>query len=72
MDQALELARTILKNAPLSLRSFKELVNRAREVSESDAALLTREAYDRLLLSKDAKEGPRAFAEKRAPVWNAE
>ena len=72
MDDALELARTILKNAPLSLRSFKELVNRSREFSESEAALLTKEAYDRLLLSKDAREGPRAFAEKRDPVWNAE
>jgi crotonobetainyl-CoA hydratase len=26
-------------------------------------------AYERLLASEDAKEGPRAFAEKRAPVW---
>ena len=68
----MELAQTILKNAPLSLRSFKELVNRAREIPESEAALLTREAYDRLLRSKDAREGPRAFAEKRAPVWKAE
>ena len=37
-----------------------------------EAALLTKEAYDRLLLSKDAREGPRAFAEKRDPVWKAE
>ena len=72
MDEALELAQTILKNAPLSLRSFKELVNRAADLSEREAALLTREAYDRLLLSNDAREGPRAFAEKRAPVWSAE
>ena len=72
MDEASELAQTILKNAPLSLRSFKELVNRARELPESKAALLTQEAYDRLLRSNDAKEGPRAFAEKRAPAWKAE
>ncbi len=72
MDEAMSLARTILKNAPLSLRSFKELVNRAADLTEREAALLTREAYDRLLLSNDAREGPRAFAEKRAPVWSAE
>ena len=72
MDDALELAQTILKNAPLSLRSFKELVSRARELPESEAALLTQEAYDRLLQSSDAKEGPKAFAEKRAPVWKAQ
>ena len=27
------------------------------------------EAYDRMLTSEDAREGPRAFAEKRTPVW---
>jgi crotonobetainyl-CoA hydratase len=26
-------------------------------------------AYDRMLASEDALEGPRAFAEKRPPVW---
>ena len=26
-------------------------------------------AYERLLASEDAREGPRAFAEKRDPVW---
>jgi 1,4-dihydroxy-2-naphthoyl-CoA synthase len=25
--------------------------------------------YDRLLLSEDSREGPRAFAEKRKPEW---
>lgn len=71
MDAARAMARTILKNAPLSVRLFKELVVRGRELSERQVAGLTVQAYDRLLESEDAKEGPRAFAEKRSPNWQA-
>ena len=71
MDAARAMARTILKNAPLSVRAFKELTVRSRELSEREAAGLTVQAYDRLLESEDAKEGPRAFAQKRPPNWQA-
>jgi len=71
MDASKSLANTILKNAPLSVRTFKELVIRSRELSERETAELTIQAYDRLLKSEDAKEGPRAFAEKRPPNWKA-
>ena len=71
MDAARAMARTILKNAPLSVRAFKELTVRSRELSEREAAGLTVQAYARLLESEDAKEGPRAFAEKRPPNWQA-
>ncbi len=71
MDAARALAKTILKNAPLSVRTFKKLVFSSLEISESEAAGLTIEAYDRLLETEDAKEGPRAFAEKRPPSWKA-
>ena len=71
MDAARAMARTILKNAPLPVRAFKELTVRSRDLSEREAAGLTVQAYDRLLESEDAKEGPRAFAEKRPPNWQA-
>jgi enoyl-CoA hydratase len=58
------------RNAPLSLRMFKELAYRGQGMGESEIAALTRVMYDRLLVSEDAKEGPRAFAEKRAPQWH--
>ena len=38
-------------------------------MSESATAALTMRIYDQLLHSEDAKEGPRAFAEKRQPQW---
>jgi hypothetical protein len=38
-------------------------------MSESATAALTMRLYDQLLRSEDAREGPRAFAEKRPPQW---
>ncbi len=74
-DQVLEsaraMARTILNNAPLSVRAFKELVARCRSLPEQAAVAATEAVYDRLLLSQDSKEGPLAFAEKRPPRWQA-
>ena len=69
MDEALSLAQQMVRNAPLSLRMFKELAYRGQGMGEPEIAALTRVMYDRLLVSEDAKEGPRAFAEKRAPQW---
>lgn len=70
MDEALDLARRMVRNAPLSLRMFKELAYRGQGMGEPEIAALTRSMYDQLLASEDAKEGPRAFAEKRAPQWH--
>jgi enoyl-CoA hydratase len=69
LDEAKELGRQILDNAPLSIRYFKELAYRGLEMSEPALAALTRHLYDQLLRSEDSKEGPRAFAEKRKPQW---
>jgi enoyl-CoA hydratase/carnithine racemase len=71
METARTLAKTVLKNSPLSVRTFKELIYRCRDISEPEAAELTMQAYDRLLETEDAKEGPRAFSEKRPPDWKA-
>ena len=71
MDAARAMARTVLGNAPLSVRAFKELVVRSRALSEREAMELTDEVYNRLLASEDAKEGPLAFTEKRPPDWQA-
>jgi enoyl-CoA hydratase len=67
--RALQLARTIRDNAPLSVACGKQAVLAAMS-SGCDAALeqawrLYRPAYE----SEDAQEGARAFAEKRRPVW---
>ncbi|MEE9198160.1 MAG: enoyl-CoA hydratase-related protein, partial [Dehalococcoidia bacterium] len=69
MDEARALARRMIENAPLSLRYFKELAYRGLEMNEQSLVGLTRDLYDKLLLTEDSKEGPRAFAEKRKPQW---
>ena len=73
MDKAREYAETIIQAAPLSIAAVKE-ITRATAALEIEACYeLMRsgklKAYEKMLASEDAKEGPRAFAEKRAPVW---
>ena len=69
MEEALELAGQIAANAPLSVRLIKELAYRGLDMGAQAATALTYHAYERLLLSEDSREGPRAFAERRPPQW---
>ena len=69
MDAAMELANQIAENAPLAVQAFKELAYRGQNMSIQDISALTYHMYDQLLTTEDAKEGPRAFAEKRKPQW---
>ena len=69
MEEAMAMARLVSANAPLSLQYFKELVHRGLDMGAQAVTSLTYQAYERLLLSEDSKEGPRAFAEKRVPQW---
>jgi crotonobetainyl-CoA hydratase/dehydration protein DpgD len=59
----------ILACAPLAVRATKECVMRGLDYPLSEAATREYEWEQRRLASDDAKEGPRAFAEKRPPVW---
>jgi enoyl-CoA hydratase/carnithine racemase len=63
------MAEAIAANAPLSVRAGKAMVyaaaGRRREEAWEEAERLFRPAY----LSADALEGPRAFQDKRPPVW---
>ncbi len=73
MAKARELAEIIIKAAPLSIAAVKA-VTRATVALDVEAcyALMRSgklEAYEQMLSSDDAKEGPKAFAEKREPVW---
>lgn len=69
LDEAMALARRLIDNAPLSLRNFKEMACRGLDMAEPAIAAFTTRIYDQLLQTEDAKEGPRAFAEKRKPQW---
>ncbi|GAB11017.1 putative enoyl-CoA hydratase [Gordonia araii NBRC 100433] len=71
---ALDLAAEIAGNAPLAVQASKRLAQRINdgEVAGDDQlwAANSRELAV-VFSSEDAMEGPRAFAEKRAPVWKA-
>jgi dehydration protein DpgD len=62
----------ILRCAPLSVRAVKEAALRSADISLLDAFTETYEAEQRRIQSQDAKEGPQAFVEKRAPVWRGQ
>jgi crotonobetainyl-CoA hydratase len=74
-DCARELALDIARSAPLALQALKEVVPAIYNLPMADAFAATRPGndalpiYQKMLQSEDFMEGPRAFAEKRAPVW---
>lgn len=69
LPTALDLARSIAANAPLSLRYFKKMAYAGLDLPHDQLGRLVKNLYDELLLSEDSKEGPRAFSEKRKPKW---
>ena len=69
LDQALAMARTIAANAPLTVKAARELVYLSTEMGRSAALRAAYPLFESVYLSDDAQEGPRAFAEKRAPRW---
>lgn len=70
LDAALDYARKIAANAPLSVRESLGVARAAQEMPEAGSIRATHAALERLLRSDDFQEGPRAFVEKRAPRWS--
>jgi crotonobetainyl-CoA hydratase len=74
MEAALSLAARIAVNAPLSVQASKRIaLGIVGGNIEAEAAFwqLNRSESTAVMRSEDAREGPRAFAEKRKPVWAA-
>jgi enoyl-CoA hydratase/carnithine racemase len=68
-DAAQSMARRIADNAPLSVRAGKAMVYEAAEQHRTGALQAGDRFYEPAYRSDDAQEGPRAFREKRRPVW---
>jgi enoyl-CoA hydratase len=66
---AVALAERIAKNAPLAVRTSKDIMRRSRELTEADAWVASDAAFAAIGASADAMEGAVAFAEKREPNW---
>lgn len=67
--KARELADRLAANGPLAVRNIKASVLAALELREEDAFQRELELGMEVMASKDAKEGPRAFLEKRPPKF---
>jgi enoyl-CoA hydratase len=70
VDVAMELAERIARNAPLAVAVSKQMVQAQAGVTEEEFWELQAPHLATIFLSDDAKEGPAAFAEKRAPNWS--
>ena len=69
METAREYARRLCANPPLTVRAIKELAVRSQYMHIADGLRLEAAIQHVLRQTEDAKEGPRAFAEKRPPVY---
>ncbi len=75
LPRALDMAAGIARSAPLALQALKAVLRRNEDLSLPEAFYRARpgasatEAYERMSNSEDAREGPRAFLEKREPRW---
>jgi enoyl-CoA hydratase len=69
LDEALQLADTIGANGPLGLVAAKTILERQWSWSDADFWERQAEIADPVMASEDAREGARAFAEKREPRW---
>jgi enoyl-CoA hydratase len=69
LDGALALAARITPNGPLAVAASREIVARASDWTMDQAWTEQEKIYAPVFASDDAKEGARAFTEKRTPVW---
>jgi enoyl-CoA hydratase len=73
LAEAKKIAAQICENAPLSIRALMRMLREVDEsYSEADALVQELEIGGPVFASRDAREGPRAFAEKRKPVYRGE
>ncbi|GAA4548873.1 crotonase/enoyl-CoA hydratase family protein [Pseudonocardia xishanensis] len=72
LEVAVELAELIAANAPLAVQQSKRVVHESSSAGSDwgpEVWAINKDALKIVFSSRDAKEGPTAFAEKRAPVW---
>ncbi|MER9095933.1 enoyl-CoA hydratase-related protein [Mesorhizobium sp. M0700] len=78
MPKAYEIANVIASGAPLALQALKECLAEMSALSVRESFAKTHAGwkgeagmpiFEKTIRSEDFKEGPRAFAEKRRPVW---
>src|SRR5205823_3275826 len=67
LAKALEIAAAIAANGPVAVRAILRVIRETEGMAENEAFALEAKVGMAVFASEDAKEGPRAFAEKRQP-----
>jgi enoyl-CoA hydratase/carnithine racemase len=67
--RARELAELVNRNAPLAVRGTRLAIRKGLSLPLQEAEILAEAFRERVLHTEDSLEGPRAFLEKRAPLW---
>lgn len=70
LEEAKQLARRIINNAPMSVAASKQVITQQIDWSLDERFERQRDITDPVNASADAREGSAAFAEKRAPNWS--
>jgi len=71
MEAALDFARHLLGRAPLAMGMAKHIINTCQNVDTETGRILERLGQSVLIRSEDAREGMRAFREKRSPNFKS-
>ncbi|HEX2176035.1 MAG TPA: crotonase/enoyl-CoA hydratase family protein [Nocardioidaceae bacterium] len=70
LDTALAIADQVAANGPLAVQAMLRTIRDTEGMAEDDAFKVEAEIGMKVFMSEDAKEGPRAFAEKRKPQFS--
>jgi enoyl-CoA hydratase len=70
LEAAINLATSVARCAPLGVRASRELIRSAQSRGDADFWTMQAPLFRQVFTSDDAKEGPRAFAQKRTPRWS--
>jgi enoyl-CoA hydratase/carnithine racemase len=68
-QEALETARMLVTNAPISVRLVKQVLQQSYDLDLESVMRLETEGTLECLASEDLQEGVQAFMEKRAPIY---
>ena len=70
MEEAENVANKIIAVGPTAVRVAKTVINRGIDTNLTTANSYEMEAFSMLFSTDEAKEGMKAFMEKRKPEWN--
>lgn len=69
LAKAREIAARIVRNGPLAVKALVATLRETESLTEAEAFPIEQRHGGKVMASDDAKEGPIAFLEKRAPVF---